>query len=242
MKEYDKALEAYEFALAIDGADPMSWLQKANVHFQLEQYHKAIEAYKDYSAATGTENIMAAYIAECYEKLEMYEEAISYYKQTLEVSKNDYDSLTGVAICLLELERYPESLIYSGQAIEAFPDHCSDAWVYQAEAHIGMDDTQKALMAYLHSISQEPEQPDTLMAIANICLECGEYETAVKYYLAATGFNPELEFVDLFLSVAFYKMGVFDKASSHLGRAMELNPIANELFLELCPEAKYPSI
>ena len=41
--DFPKALEAYDYALAIDDKDTLTCLQKAHVHFQLNQFDEAIE-------------------------------------------------------------------------------------------------------------------------------------------------------------------------------------------------------
>lgn len=237
LQEFPKALDAYEYALAIDENDTLTCVQKAHVQFQLNQFKDAIETYLEYKKMS-TYGFWQTdiFIAECYEKLEKYAESISYYKLSLEAHAENYDALTGIAICLLEQEKFQESIPYIQQAL-ALNEDASDAWVYMAEANIGIDDVDNALLAYLKAISLDADQPDTLMAIANIYLEKTEFEMAIKFYLAAKGLDSSLEFVNLFIAVSFYKIGNIDKAISFLRTAVEENETAASLFLELCPEA-----
>ncbi len=116
-------------------------------------------------------------------------------------------------------------------------ENASDAWVYLAEGFVGLDEIDNALIAYLKSISIEPDQPDTVMAIANIWLEKGEYKKAIEYYLTAQQMDETLEHVNLFVAVAYYKKGDVLKAISYLLKAINKNESAKELFFELCPEA-----
>ena len=125
---------------------------------------------------------------------------------------------------------------YINRALEINPE-AADAWVYLAEANIGIDDVDNGLLAYLKSIAIDADQPDTLMAIANIYLEKTEFELAIKFYLAAKGLDDNMEFINLFIAVSYYKVGNMPKAIAYLRVAILENETAAALFLELCPEA-----
>lgn len=237
MQDFTKALDAYEYALAIDEKDSLTCIQKAHVLFQLDQYEDALETYQEYKKMTSYGLWQSdIYIAECYEKMEKYEDSIFYYKQSLEAHPENYDALTGIAICLLEQEEYADSLPFIEQAL-VLNEEAADAWVYLAEANVGIDDMDNALIAYLKSISLDPDQPDTLMAIANIYLEKTQFELAIKFYLAAEGLDNSLEFINLFLAVSYFKTGNITNAITFLRIAILENETAEALFLELCPEA-----
>jgi len=236
LQEFPKALEAYDFALVIDENDSLSSIQKGHVLFQLDQFEQAIETYQEYKKMTSYGWQTDIFIAECYEKLERYVESISYYRLSLDAHPDNYDALTGIGICLLEQEKFIESMTYIRQAL-AINENAADSWVYLAEAYVGLEDIDNALTAYMKAITIDPDQPDTLMAIANICLERNEYELAVKYYLAAEKLDDTLEFVRLFIAVAYYKCGKIENAIVYLRKAVEESETAGTLFLELCPEA-----
>lgn len=236
-QDFTKALDAYEYALAIDEKDSLTCIQKAHVQFQLDMFEEALETYQEYRKMSSYGQWQTdIFIAECYEKMEKYEESISYYKQSLEAHPDNYDALTGIAICLLEQEKYAESMPYINRALEINPE-AADAWVYLAEANIGIDDVDNGLLAYLKSIAIDDDQPDTLMAIANIYLEKTEFELAIKFYLAAKGLDDNMEFINLFIAVSYYKVGNMPKAIAYLRVAILENEAAAALFLELCPEA-----
>lgn len=238
LQDFPKALEAYEYAMAIDENDSLTCVQKAHVHFQLNQFEEAIEAYMEYKKMSTYGNWQTdIFIAECYEKLEKYDESITYYKESLEAHAENYDALTGIAICLLEQEKFAESKPYIERAL-VLNVEAADAWVYMAEAYIGLNDVDNALLAYIKSISFDPEQPDTLMAIANICLEKAEFELAIKYYLAAEEQDEYIEFADLFVAVCYFKLGNFKKSKTSLHKAILKDKDSIVLFMELCPEAE----
>lgn len=241
LQDFAKALTAYDFVLAINENDTLACLQKAHAHFQLEQYQQAIEAYVDYGKLTGEDWQTQVFIGESYEKMELFDKAIAHYQQSLLHKTANYEALTGIAICLLEKELYEESMEYTQRALELHDD-APDAWVYLAEALVGVDKLDDALLAYLKSITLEANQPDTLMAIANICMDKGEWNTALEYYLAAYDLDNALEFIDLFLAVAFFKNDNIAATKIYLKKAIAQNLDAERLFFEVCDDADVKEI
>ena len=54
-KEYRKAIQAYDYAMAISEDDSMTILQRAHSYFHIREYQKAIDGYLEYSEMTGEE-------------------------------------------------------------------------------------------------------------------------------------------------------------------------------------------
>ena len=236
--DFQSALNAYDYAATIQPEDSLTCLQKAHTHFQLQQYEEAIESYFNYEKMAAENWQTYLFIAESYERLELFSMAIEFYRKSLAENKDNFEALTGIGVCLMEEEQFNESIEYFRDALTMNPT-AVDAWVYLAEALTGIDDTQGALLSYLKSIEIEPEQPDTLMAIANICMEQGEFALALQYYIEANrqDNDHELEYIHLFMAVAYYKLGATDASAASLSNAVAENLDALKLFLELCPEA-----
>jgi tetratricopeptide (TPR) repeat protein len=236
MLDYNKALNAYDFALTINENDSFAILQKAHTHFQLGQYENAVEGYLEYEKDAFDSWQAKLFIGECYEKLEKYDEAIACYQRSLLENPDNYDALTGIGICCLEQEKFAESIDYINKALELYED-ASDAWVYLAEGLIGINDNDNALLAYLKSIALDPEQPDTIMSIANICMDKGEFNVAMDYYKQAYQMDPGLDYIHLFMAVANFKLGEMKTSLDLYKIASQQNADAQDLFFELCPEA-----
>jgi len=235
-QDFTNALNAYEYSLTINENDSLANLQKAHAHFQLGHYHEAIEGYIDYEKDAFDPWQAKLYIAECYEKLENFEDAIVYYKQSLSDNPDNFDALTGIGVCLLEQEKFTESIDFIQQALKINED-AADAWVYLAEGLVGINDNDNALLSYLKSITIDPDQPDTLMSVANICMDRGEYKIALEYYSHAFEMDQSLEYINLFMAVANFKLRKITESRKLLKIASQQNADALEIFFELCPEA-----
>jgi tetratricopeptide (TPR) repeat protein len=236
LKDYEKAIEAYDFALIIDENDSLSLLQKAHALFQLEKWKDALEVYTAYSEMVSEKWQVWTFIGECYEKLEDFENAIVFYRKSLDESEDNFDALEGMAIGLLELERFDESLEYIYKAIK-LNQLDFEIWIYLGEAMEGLYRWEEALAAYKKSIALNSNQPDTLFDIGNIYMEIAEFKSALKYYKLAYSFDSTREFIELFIAVAAFYTGNYTECEKFLKLAVQRNLDAAKMFLELCPGA-----
>ena len=233
--EFQLALDAFDYARVINPDDSLTCIQKAHTHFQLQQYEDALDEFFAFEEMTVDSGQTYLSIGECYERLERYEDAIIFYQKALDKEQDNYEALIGIAICMLEQDLFQESLHYIQQAMQIKNDD-ADAWVYFAEALTGIDDTATALLAYLKSIDINPNQPDTLMTIANLFMEQEEFILAIDYYQQALKSDEyhELENIHLFMAVAYHFADDEDAAQLSLAKAMEENLDAQKIFNEIC--------
>ena len=68
-EQLSEALEAYEYARIIQPNDTLTCMQKAHVHFQLQQYEDASQEYKEYQEIVGKNWQSNYFIGECYERM-----------------------------------------------------------------------------------------------------------------------------------------------------------------------------
>lgn len=235
---YENAIEAYEYALAINDKDNVSLIQKAHSHFQLDHWKEALEDYLAYSETVSEKWQVWLFVGECYEKLENFAKALYYYKLSYSEMPENYEALIGISICMLEMEMFDEALEYVNKAL-TISNEMTDAWVYLAEANVGLNKLDEALEAYQQAVSIEPNQPDTLLAMANIYMDKADFQMAMKYYELVYSFDPAHELIELFMAVASYYVGNYDDSAKYLELAVHRNLDTAEMFLEMCPDAEH---
>lgn len=234
-KDYEKAIEAFDFVLAIDESNKMANFNKAFVLTALSRWEDAIESYLTFSDFTDEKWQIWLLIADCYENLENYTEALKYYQLSYsEHTDDNFSALLGICINLLNLNDYKEVFKYIDTAI-TLNEESFEAWVIKGEAHEGLFEYEKALKCYQQAVSIEPNLPDALKSMANIYMDKMDFPMALKYYELAYGFDNTLEYIELFLAVANYYTANFDDMIKFLELAVQRNLDAAELFLELCP-------
>jgi tetratricopeptide (TPR) repeat protein len=139
LSDYDKAVDAFDFALACDETDVEIKILKAYCLFMNKHYEKAIEVYLDVledDCPVDEENIQP-YLAECYMKSEHFEQAYAIFKKLID----NENMAKGLALyknfihCCLETERENEANELLPTVAACFPEDLL-LLVLQAFAHL----------------------------------------------------------------------------------------------------------
>ena len=236
-QDFNKAIDAYDFTIAIHENDKLAYLQKAHALFHINHFDEALAIYADYENNSLKKWQSMLFMAECYEKMEKYDVAIEYYKKSLTLHpKKNYDALTGIAVCLLDLENYSKSISFTLKAI-AIDSNAPEVWVYLAEGLLGMEEEELALKAYLKSVNIDPNQPDTLVAIAHIYMDMNNAEEALEYYRTAFLLDETIENIDVYMAAAHFQLKNYSFVRDFLSLAVLRDANVLSLFYEICPEA-----
>ena len=234
--DQDKALEAYNFCLAIDENDVLAWLYKGHMHFRYQQYAEAIKCYTQCREKGFPESWQTdTFIGECHEKMNDFETAFRFYEKSIQVAPNNYYGYIGIAVCMFEKERYEESIPVLQKAISLRPE-AYEVYIYLAEAYSNVERLEESAEAYRKSLEIEPKQADTLMAYGNLLMDMERYQEALDNYLKAKTIDENLEHLNLMLAAAYAKLEDYENAFGCLDMATAQNPKAIDMFFEICPE------
>ena len=97
LKKYDDAIEALEFAVAIDENFELAYEMTGDVYFEKKEFEKALESYHDTLKIGRPNKETLCKAAECYSQLKDYHKARGYFRKALAIDPN-YDEaffLTG---------------------------------------------------------------------------------------------------------------------------------------------------
>lgn len=127
--DFERAIEAFDFALTCDESNNDLVLLKAYCLYMNENYEKAIEIYNELLASSGDNEIhltrISFHIAECYYKMERYQEA---FQALHSLFQQDYMWLEESAYvlytrCCLKIGKAEEAFTTAKKATELFPNN-----------------------------------------------------------------------------------------------------------------------
>lgn len=240
LEDYNRAVDAYEYALATHSQDLLAMMQLAHALFQAGRYLEAAKAYEEYMEVEGKSDYVMVFLGESYEKAGKLDEAISCYETAYRLNPSSMDACTGIAICLMERKSFQESLSWFDKALK-INDEDPEIWVYVAELLLQMDMREEANMCYLRSLSLKHDQPDVLAAMGNIAFDDGDYNKALGLYLSAGEQDPDLPGLSLFFALAYSRLGMENLAAEYLAKAVALDPNAAKLFCDIISEGDQSS-
>ncbi len=223
-EEYDKAIEAFDFALTCDETDCETKILKAYCLFMNENYHKAIEVYSELTNNEQYKYRVMPLMAECYLRLDEYETAYGLLHESLENNKQYEEpaSYINYLLCCAKTGRLEEEEKILEKALRLFPDHINLLYLkalYYTEK--GREDEAIRTLAYILE-HVKPEDTyinnftDTHFQLANLFLKKGDIERALKHYLQVIELIPTFPMVHLKAAICYLKLGDTQKFMDHI--------------------------
>ncbi len=131
-EKWDLAVDAYDFAIAINPVFGSAYFNKANALANNKKYDEAIAVYKETYEHESPSFVTFCYIGECYERSGNYEKALSYYERAIKDNCDHGDAWLGKAISLDALGRIEEAYNAIKIALEINGDEPDD-WYTTSE-------------------------------------------------------------------------------------------------------------
>ncbi|NCC98422.1 MAG: tetratricopeptide repeat protein [Bacteroidia bacterium] len=237
-EQYSEAIDAFDFTTAIDDTDVSAWEMKAYALYYNENYRKSAECHLKCARLNGSNDASSlAFAAEAFEKAEDYENGIRYYCEVLKLQPENTDAICGIGLCLFEQKQYEECIVQFKKAIE-LDGSSSDNWMYLGEAYAALDKVEESISAYNQCLMRKDNQSAVWATLGNLHFETDNLELALHCYNKASEYDPDLLYIDLFLSLTYYGLGKMELAVKHLKIAIAKNANSTDLFLEVYPDAQ----
>ncbi len=235
--KYDEALEAFEYAVAIKGDENAFLLEVGTALLNLERYEEAIEKLLLFIEENPKYWLVNNVLADAYSALDDYETALHYYEKAYAEDAKDVKAINGITFSYIGLEDYDKALYFAEIAIQSHPSDI-EAWENLGDIYLETHMLENAINAYEKTLSLYAIQPDVAFKLAHIYMDMGMFNKALFYYQKAAIFDPDLEFIELFMAVASFRINNIEEAVFNLKEAIKKNLDAIELFMEFCPDGQ----
>lgn len=176
---YEKAVEAFDFAIVIKDDFSSAYFNKGNAYFKLEMYEQAIECYMDTFEYEENQAITYCYLGESYEKLKKLPEAEKSFVMALEIDPKIVDALIGLTIVRDLQKRTIEGLPYIEQATKLYPNHF-ESWYIKAEVNEKLEEYKEARECYKKAFELSPDNEQLLLTYSNFLAEQDSVQDAIE--------------------------------------------------------------
>jgi len=142
---FEKAIWAYDFAVAIDDEYAEVHLQIGYCYSELGNFEKAAESFTTYLELEAPDPLSYASIADCFRAMNQYEVAQDYYRKALELDENFVDSWFGLGMIASLTGNYSEAIQFFNRTLDIVPEddlyriqlvHCFMEMEYWAQAEV----------------------------------------------------------------------------------------------------------
>lgn len=235
LKEYKKALAAFDFAIISDDTFVGAYLEKGKVLEKLKRFNEAIENYTITLKLDEPTSFALLRMGHCHEKLGDKDLALQYFSKTVKEDPLLDKGWIAITRFYIKKKNYQKALYYINKAINIDCDNVL-YWRLYAQINQRLNFLEEAERGYKKTLELGNYELNTWINRADILLQLGEYEAATYNLLQAIEFYPENAEIEYRLAGIYFHDSETRKAVFHLKNAMRSNPDYAFILEELFPE------
>lgn len=231
---FEKAIEAYEYAIAIDDKFEMAYRDCGETLYEIESYDKAIELLQESIKINPSSDESFYFLGKCFHKQDLYNKAINYYKKAISIDEFYADAWHGLSITYLSMKRYQSAM----DAIHKALDTDINSFYYNLHAskicfEQGKDENA---MFYINRIKNyDPHEQLIWNEISKLLFQSQKTQEAIDTILNVKDKFGNAAERSYYLAVYHFDLGMKNKAMNYLAEALDLNYEKHKLIFDLLP-------
>lgn len=233
LKEYKKALAAYEFAIISDDSFIGAYLEQGKVLEKLGRYNEAIESYTITLGLEDPTSFALLRIGHCYNKLDNEDLSLKFYLKCVEEDPLLDKAWIAITDLYNKHKNYKKALYYIDKAINIDSENVL-YWKRYARINHRLGHLEEAEHGYRKTLELGNYELETWVERADLLIQLGEFKSAIKNLDQASDFyndHPEIEYR---LAGLYYQLNEDRKGEFHLKNGLytdsEYAIIIEELF------------
>jgi len=235
MKLYEKAIDAYEYCVAIDEKFEFAYRNMADAYMRMKWYEKAIEVLEKHLEIAKAEDVIFEAMGYCWEKKKDFPKARHYYRQASQLSPQDDSIFFKIGETYAREKQWEKAVKSYSVALHLNKENASYCMAI-GNCLMEMDATSEALVCYLNAVRLKPGNKTTWAALIRGLYKAGYYEEALTQIEVARencGNKPDFRY---FQSALLLELGKSKEAMLQLEKALKEAPAKAKIFTELNPE------
>jgi tetratricopeptide (TPR) repeat protein len=224
--DYEKALSAFQQAIALDEKDAAPWNGLGIVYYQQGRREEAIAAFQ--KAIALDEKYAAPWnnLGNVYRKQGRYEEAIAAYQQAIALDEKYATPWNGLGAVYADLGRREEAIAAYQQAI-ALDEKDAAPWNDLGAVYADLGRREEAIAAYQKAIALDEKDAAPWNDLGAVYADLGRREGAIAAYQKVIELAPESDtaaFAHNNLAGIYAEQRRFDLARHELAERIRLHP------------------
>lgn len=234
LKLYEKAIDAYLYAVAIDEKMDYAWRNMGDAYIRLRKYKDAVEVLEKVLELARPEDVIFEAIGHCYDKMGNYAQARQHYRKASHL-RNDDSQLYYKIACTYMNESVWDSAIKNLEAALRIHRQQPEYNLAMGQCYLQLNKLQDAINYFVNVVNVRPKNISGWTELLN-CLYQGYYfDDGIEYATFAYE-KSDKKPVFLFYKTAFlFATGKSKEALLTLQLAMSQNPKLLKKFIAINP-------
>ena len=222
LKLFEKAIDSYEYCLAIDDKFEYAYRNQGDAYMQLKQYNKAIEVLEVHLSIAKPEDVILDAIGYCWEKQKEYTKARQYYRKASQLSPQDDQIFFKIGETYTKESQWEKAIKAYSVALHINKNNASYCMAL-GNCLMEMGADKEALVCYLNAVQLRPDIKSTWQALVKALYVSGYYDEALaQLVIAESHYAYKVEFV-YYKAVILLAQGKTKDAVLYLEEALEDN-------------------
>jgi len=234
VKLYEKAIDAYQYAIAIDEKFDYAYRNMGDAYLRMRKYKEAIEVLVKVLELSRPEDVIYEALGHCYDKQKNYAQARFHYRKASHLTPEDSHLHYKIA-CTYMNEKQWESAVKNLENAMRIHRSRPDYSFALAQCYVQLDKIKDAIIYFSNFIKARPKNIKGWKELTKCLYDAGFYEEAlsqVQNAIKNTVNKPVL---------IFYKIAILFALDKHkealllLEMAIKKSPKMIKLLIELEP-------
>jgi tetratricopeptide (TPR) repeat protein len=234
LKLYEKAIDAYQYAIAIDEKFDYAYRNMGDAYIRLRQYKEAIEVLEKVVELTRPEEVIYEAIGHCYHRLKNYAQARFHYRKASHMNPDDSKLYYKIALTYID-EGHWEQAIKQLENAMRIQRNVPEYNLAMGECKMNLDYYKEAIQYFSMVVKQRPRNVNGWEALVKCLYQKELFEEACTQCLAALQATEGKPVFLFYYTAALIGTGKWKEALLQLERAMEKAPKLLKKFVELNP-------
>jgi tetratricopeptide (TPR) repeat protein len=234
LKLYEKAVDAYKYAVAIDEKFDYAYRNMGDAYIRLRKYKDAIDVLEKVLELSRPEDVIYEAIGHCYDRLKNYAQARFYYRKASHLNQGDSKLYYKIACTYIHEEQWSMAVKQLETAMQIHrlqPEYN----LAMGECKMQLGDYKEAIQYFSNVVRQRPRNISSWEALIR-CLYQGEFfEEALEQVKAAIKITEAKPIFIYYLSAICLALGKTKEGLIQLEAALEASPKLLKKLIQLNP-------
>lgn len=222
LKLYEKAIDAYEYALAIDDTLDIAYRNIGDAYIRLRRFKEAIENLNKVLEFNKPEDVIYEALGHCYHKLGNYAKAREQYREASSLNPDDSRIYYKIAITYCKEEKWEAAVKQLETAMRLHKSQ-PDFNLLMGECKMKQGKLKEAIQYFMTVVRVRPRNVSGHEALIRCLGKNDDWMQALEQSLQAEAITGGVLFI-YYQSGILFTLGKSKEALMQLERALKANP------------------
>ena len=234
LKLYEKAIDAYQFALVIDEKMDYAYRNIGDAYIRLRKYKDAIENLEKVLELSKPEDVIYEAIGYCYEKMKNYAQARFYYRKASHLNPEISHLVYKIAFTYYKEGKY-DLCVKQLEIAFKLSRNKPEYFILMGDCKMQLGFTKEAIQYFTNVVRLRPKLVTGWEALIKCLYDAGFYEEALKHVDRAVLMTDGKPVFTYYKALLHFAMGKTKQALVLLEDALVQSPAQLKKILQINP-------